>query len=79
VHAASADHLDVVGHFGGGEQDGRASDWLPSHSGFDTAAFARLWSDVASFLLAEALPAVRVPHEADAGQVRTEQDLPKGE
>ncbi|MEO8183096.1 MAG: triacylglycerol lipase [Deltaproteobacteria bacterium] len=77
VHATSADHLDVVGHFGGGAKDGRASDWLPSHSGFDSAAFARLWSDVASFLLGEALPAGQVPHEPDAGQVRTEHDLPK--
>lgn len=72
VHAACADHLDVVGHFGGVEKDGRASDWLPSHSGFDTAAFARLWSDVASFLLAGAA----APAETDTGTVRTEQDLP---
>jgi hypothetical protein len=44
---------------------------------FDAAAFARLWADVASFLLAEALPGARVLHEEDAGQVRTEQDLPR--
>lgn len=47
VHAAVADHLDVVGHYGAP----LGGDWLPSQSQFDTSAFERLWSDVATFLL----------------------------
>lgn len=75
VHATTADHLDVVGHFGSAEHAAPAGDWLPSHSGFDAAAFERLWSDVASFILAEAEPRA-TPPQRPAGKERTDQDMP---
>jgi triacylglycerol lipase len=56
VHATTADHLDVVGHFGSAEPAAPEGDWLPSHSGFDATRFDRLWSDVAAFILADAEP-----------------------
>ena len=45
VHAARADHLDVVGQFW--RTDEPMSDWLPSGAHFDTAGFERLWGAVA--------------------------------
>ncbi|MEC7523873.1 MAG: triacylglycerol lipase [Myxococcota bacterium] len=48
VAAATADHLDLVGHYGNGEG---SSDWLPSGSGFDTEAFHDVWARVARFQL----------------------------
>lgn len=51
VHAARADHLDVIGHF----QDPRHApphyDWLLSGNDFRRAAFEALWRDVADFLV----------------------------
>jgi len=77
VHAANADHLDVVGHFGSTEASGHAGDWLPSRSGFAVADFERLWSDVAAFILS----AARSPaaSETTVGTGRTERDLPVDE
>lgn len=72
VHATTADHLDVVGHFGSMGPDA-AGDWLPSHSGFDVSGFARLWGDVATFILADA--AAPSPSGRDVGTARTERDL----
>jgi hypothetical protein len=50
VHCATADHLDVVGHYGRDVPGEVYADWLPSHSGFDDAAFGALWSAVARFI-----------------------------
>ncbi len=58
LHIARGDHLDVVGQYGArGEESadpgGNKSwggDWIPSNSGFDAAAFAALWGDVAAFI-----------------------------
>ena len=58
LHVARADHLDVVGQYGArGEEDGAdggnknwGGDWIPSASGFDAAAFAAVWFDVAEFI-----------------------------
>jgi hypothetical protein len=50
VHAARADHLDVLGHFRTAEPGSPHVDWLASGSGFDEARFEALWRDVASFL-----------------------------
>lgn len=72
VHATSADHLDVVGHFGATVESGHAGDWLPSHSGFSAEHFERLWSDVAAFILRERAAALT---DEDLGVERTEQDL----
>ena len=46
VHAACADHLDVVGHFTLAAES--TSDWLPSGAGFTPEAFAALWDSVAA-------------------------------
>ncbi|MEY2929544.1 MAG: hypothetical protein RL033_293 [Pseudomonadota bacterium] len=75
VHATNGDHLDVVGHYGLSNSEAQAGDWLPSHSGFGIVEFERLWSDVAAFLLAQALPG-GPPRETEVGRARTEQDLP---
>jgi len=45
VHAARADHLDVVGHFTLAAEN--AADWLPSGAGFTPEAFQALWDSVA--------------------------------
>jgi len=47
VGAVSADHLDVVGHFGGGF----GTDWLPAATEFGDADFESLWTDIARFQL----------------------------
>jgi hypothetical protein len=74
VHATCADHLDVVGHFGGSDGGVHAGDWLPSRSGFDATHFERLWADVARFITAGARADVVAPAE-NVGTERTEQDL----
>jgi len=51
LHVAHADHLDVVGQYGAQAEDAWGGDWLPSASGFDDAAFERLWSAVAAFMV----------------------------
>jgi triacylglycerol lipase len=79
VHATTADHLDVVGHFGSAEPASPAGDWLPSHSGFDAARFEQLWSDVAAFILADREPQAPNQRVADVGTERTAQDLPADE
>jgi hypothetical protein len=50
LHAARADHLDVVGHYGDFER--RTSDWLPADTGFDRDDFERLWDHIVAFQLA---------------------------
>ena len=64
VHAASGDHLDVVGQFA-------EPDWLPSYSGFDQRAFEALWMDVARFIASS----VEVAPD-NVGTQRTESDMP---
>ncbi|HKU45212.1 MAG TPA: hypothetical protein VJR89_43935 [Polyangiales bacterium] len=54
IHVADADHLDVMGQYGDRERVGVHADWLPSGSGFDSAKFAALWSDVAAFVTRKA-------------------------
>jgi triacylglycerol lipase len=60
VHAAIADHLDVLGHFRDASHDPPHVDWLVTGSGFDSARFEALWSDVTRFLAAGA-DATEVP------------------
>jgi hypothetical protein len=50
VHAARADHLDVLGHFRTSEQGAPHVDWLATGSGFDRRQFDALWRDVARFV-----------------------------
>jgi hypothetical protein len=49
LHAATADHLDVLGHFRAGD-DSPHVDWLFSGSRFDRRRFEALWGDVARFV-----------------------------
>ena len=50
IHAAWADHLDLVGHFHDPAHDPPHYDWLASGSGFNRRAFDALWEDVARFI-----------------------------
>lgn len=50
VHAARADHLDVIGHFPDATHVPPHFDWLASGSGFDRAGFDAVWRDVARFV-----------------------------
>jgi triacylglycerol lipase len=68
IHATHADHLDVIGHFGGRRLDRIDSDWLPSASGFDEAAFVALWRSVAEFVTHQ----VRTAPSAAVDNVGTE-------
>jgi hypothetical protein len=73
IHVASADHLDTVGHYGSG-RPGLTSDWLPSKSGFDDAAFDALWSSVAVFITEEAKNPAVPRHRHNVGVERTQVD-----
>lgn len=46
LHAARADHLDIVGHFS--LAGGRTADWLPSGAGFTPEGFDAAWDAVAA-------------------------------
>jgi len=50
LHAAWADHHDVLGHFHDPTQVPPHFDWVASGSGFDRVRFVALWRDVAAFL-----------------------------
>lgn len=51
IHAAWADHHDVIGHFPERDADPPHVDWLQSLSGFGRDEFRRLWGEVATFLV----------------------------
>ena len=51
VHAAVADHLDVIGHFRDAAHDPPHVDWLVTGSNFDRVRFEALWTDVTNFLV----------------------------
>lgn len=53
LHAARADHLDVLGHFRDASHDPPHVDWVVTGSGFDRRCFEALWGDVARFLVSE--------------------------
>lgn len=53
VHAAWADHLDVIGHFGDWDHDPPHVDWLITGARFDRTHFERLWGDVAAYVAGE--------------------------
>jgi len=50
IHAAQADHLDVIGHFREDATPPRHVDWLTSGSGFDVERFEAVWADVARWV-----------------------------
>jgi triacylglycerol lipase len=72
IHAARADHLDVVGHYGSQNPKTPTTDWLPTRSGFDDAAFEALWSAVAHFITEEAGTSHVPHHRRNVGVERTE-------
>ena len=51
IHAAWADHHDVIGHFSERAADPPHVDWVQSASGFGRDEFRRLWGEVASFVV----------------------------
>jgi hypothetical protein len=50
VHAAWADHLDVIGHFHAPERAPLHVDWMRTGSGFGRHEFEAMWNDVARFV-----------------------------
>ncbi|MBS1151005.1 MAG: hypothetical protein H6Q89_2703 [Myxococcaceae bacterium] len=51
IAAVWADHLDIIGHFDGPEENPPHVDWLISAAGFRRAQFVETWSKVTDFLL----------------------------
>jgi len=51
IHAADADHLDVVGHFGDPDSTPPHFDWLTTGTGFTREKFDTLWTDIFEFLV----------------------------
>ena len=58
LHAAVADHLDVLGYFADATHDPPHVDWVVTGSGFTRPRFEALWGDVTRFLLREPASAV---------------------
>jgi triacylglycerol lipase len=52
IHAAQADHLDVIGHFGDPSSAPPHFDWLTTGSGFGKEKFEAVWEAVLRFLAA---------------------------
>jgi triacylglycerol lipase len=50
VHAATADHLDVIGHLYEPGHQPPHHDWIASNSGFGRSRFEALWRDVAKMI-----------------------------
>ena len=51
IHAATADHLDVIGHLEEPRHIPPHHDWIASGSGFDRPRFEAMWRDVAAAIL----------------------------
>jgi hypothetical protein len=72
IHAAVADHLDVLGHFRDAAHDPPHVDWLVSGSGYDRRRFEALWTDVVKFLVSPTPSRPkrgRLPSRGDAAPV----------
>ena len=63
IHAARADHLDVIGHFDDSARTPSHFDWLTTASGFTADQFAALWTDVVQYLFGAA---ARDPRSSEA-------------
>lgn len=50
IHAAKADHLDVLGYFHDPKHDPPHVDWLATGTGFNRARFEALWHAVADYI-----------------------------
>lgn len=53
VHAAWADHLDIIGHFHAPDHEPLHVDWLHTGTGFSRLDFEELWDAVAAFCFPE--------------------------
>ena len=51
IHAATADHLDVIGHLEERDHVPPHHDWIASGSGFGRRHFEAMWRDIASAIL----------------------------
>jgi len=52
IAAAQADHLDIIGHYGGSTDDSfKHYDWLTTRSEFQTAQFEDVWRKVVAFMV----------------------------
>jgi hypothetical protein len=51
IHAARADHLDIIGHFRDESRKPPHFDWLTTGSGFTREHFEAVWTDVLDFLV----------------------------
>ena len=69
LHAAVADHLDVLGYFGDAAHDPPHVDWVVTGSGFTRPRFEALWGDVSRFLMRKHASAVaqEEPDSHEAG------------
>jgi hypothetical protein len=52
IHAAEADHLDVIGHFGAPQESPPHFDWLTTGSGFTRQKFEAVWAGVVDYIAA---------------------------
>lgn len=52
IHAALADHLDVIGHYGDTAAVPPHFDWLSTGAGFNRGRFVALWGDVVRWIVA---------------------------
>jgi triacylglycerol lipase len=59
IHAARADHLDIVGHFADAEHTPPHFDWLTTGSHFDRAGFEAAWRAVADWVAGDVGAGVR--------------------
>jgi triacylglycerol lipase len=64
LYAASADHLDVIGHFDGPDHQPPHTDWIHTGARFDRAQFEAMWTSVARFIAEAARPTL-MQAEAD--------------
>jgi len=56
LYAATADHLDVIGHFDDPEHQPPHTDWIHTGAQFDRAQFEAMWTSVARFVADAAGP-----------------------
>lgn len=50
IHSCWSDHLDVIGHYDGTDDEPPHYDWIPSASNFDRHRFTAVWQDIAEFI-----------------------------
>jgi hypothetical protein len=52
IAVAQADHLDIIGHYGGSKDDSfKHYDWLTTRSEFKTEQFEDVWRKVVAFMV----------------------------